>query len=307
MTGREAQRTASVQHRCAVIGHPAAHSLSPALHMASYETLGLSGWSYEAIDVEPGHLDEFLSGLDSSWVGLSVTMPFKSAIIAHGTPEPLVTALDAANTIIFGAVDGSRRTSRRESNRCYNTDVPGMTGALAHRGLTSADSAILVGAGATARSGLAALSRIGVRHAEVIARSLERAHASLDEVAARHGIDLDVVGWGELSAPGGLGTDRADLLLSIAPVDFTDAEAARIVRAAPVVFDVFYERHPSALSLAAAAAGRVSVDGIDLLVFQGIGQVQLMTGLTPDPEPLLAACAAELARRRDSQARRRDS
>lgn len=271
-------------YRCAVIGHPAAHSLSPALHRAAYDTLGLSGWSYEAIDVEPGHLDEFWATLDSSWVGLSVTMPFKSEIIAHGSPEPLVTELNAANTIIFD-----------DPNRCYNTDVPGMTGALAHRGLASADTAIMVGAGATARSGLAALSRIGVHRVEVVARSAERAHASLDEVAARYGIGLDVIGWDRL---GGLGTDRADLLLSTAPVGFTDAEAAQIVRCAPVVFDVFYEQYPSALSRAAASAGRVSVDGIDLLVFQGIGQVRLMTGRTPDPQPLLDACVAELARRR---------
>ncbi|WP_220668344.1 shikimate dehydrogenase family protein [Propionibacterium australiense] len=277
-----------MSHRCAVIGHPAAHSLSPALHMAAYDALGLSGWSYEAIDVEPGHLDEFLAALDSSWVGLSVTMPFKSEIIAHGSPEPLVTALNAANTLIFAA------PGFRQPNRCYNTDVPGMVDALAHRGLTSADSAILVGAGATARSGLAALARIGVRHAEVVARSADRAHASLDEVAARYGIDLDVIGWDRLPD---LGTDRADLLLSTAPTGFGDDEAAQIVRAAPAIFDVFYERYPSALSLAAASAGRVSVDGIDLLVFQGIGQVRLMTGLTPEPEPLLDACAAELARR----------
>ncbi len=282
-------------HRCAVIGHPAAHSLSPALHRAAYATLGLSDWSYEAIDVEPGHLDEFWATLDSSWVGLSVTMPFKSEIIAHGSPEPLVTELNAANTIIFGS--SGERPGPPESNRCYNTDVPGMTGALAHRGLTSATTAILVGAGATARSGLAALSRIGVNRVEVVARSAERAHASLDEVAARYGIDLDVTGWDRL---GGLGTDRADLLLSTAPVEFTDAEAAQIVRCAPVVFDVFYEQYPSALSRAAASAGRVSVDGIDLLVFQGIGQVRLMTGRTPDPQPLLDACVAELARRRGS-------
>ncbi|WP_316668848.1 shikimate dehydrogenase [uncultured Propionibacterium sp.] len=273
----------SIQHRCAVIGHPALHSLSPALHTAAYEQLGLHGWQYEAIDVAPGHLDEFLAGLDGSWAGLSVTMPFKSGIIAHGEPEPLVTALNAANTIIFG-----------EPNRCYNTDVPGMVDALAHRGLTSAGSAVLLGAGATARSALAALSRIGVEHVEVVARSAGRAHASLDEVASHYGIGLSLTDWEELA---GLGADRADLLLSSVPVDFSGEEAERIVRAAPAVFDIVYLRYPSALSEAAVSSGRVSVDGVDLLVFQGIEQVRLMTGRTPSQEPLLAACAAEVARR----------
>lgn len=275
--------SAPATHRCAVIGHPALHSLSPALHTAAYEQLGLSGWRYEAIDVAPTGLDEFVAGLDDSWVGLSVTMPFKPGIIVHGEPEPLVTALNAANTIIFG-----------EPNRCYNTDVPGMTSALAHRGLTGANRAVLLGAGASARSGLAALSRIGVRTVEVVARSADRAHASLDPVAEHCGITLEFTPWGELTR---LGADRADLLLSTVPVDFDDDSAARIVQLAPVIFDIVYMRYPSALSLAAAADGRTVVDGVDMLVFQGIEQVLLMTGLSPEPEPLLAACAAEVTRR----------
>jgi len=55
--------------RCAVVGHPVAHSLSPAIHRAAYQLLGLE-WAYQAIDVKPGGLRAFVEGLDGSWRGL---------------------------------------------------------------------------------------------------------------------------------------------------------------------------------------------------------------------------------------------
>ena len=60
----------------AVVGHPIAHSLSPALHSAAYEALGLP-WRYVAVDVQPGQLQEYINSTDSSLRGLSVTMPHK--------------------------------------------------------------------------------------------------------------------------------------------------------------------------------------------------------------------------------------
>jgi shikimate 5-dehydrogenase len=83
--------------RCAVIGHPVAHSLSPAIHRAAYQVLGLE-WSYQAIDVEPGGLRAFIEGLDGSWRGLSVTMPHKADLVELGETDATVDMLGAANT-----------------------------------------------------------------------------------------------------------------------------------------------------------------------------------------------------------------
>ena len=60
--------------RCAVLGSPIAHSLSPALHRAAYAELGLD-WTYEAVEVDAAGLEPFLSGLEADWRGLSLTMP----------------------------------------------------------------------------------------------------------------------------------------------------------------------------------------------------------------------------------------
>jgi len=58
----------------AVVGSPITHSLSPVLHRAAYEALGLD-WTYERIEQTVDSFPTFFAGLDSSWRGLSVTMP----------------------------------------------------------------------------------------------------------------------------------------------------------------------------------------------------------------------------------------
>jgi shikimate dehydrogenase len=85
--------------RCAVLGSPIAHSLSPALHSAAYAYLGLN-WHYGRHEVDEAALPDFIRGLDSSWRGLSLTMPLKQAAIAL-VDEISSTArvVDAVNTV----------------------------------------------------------------------------------------------------------------------------------------------------------------------------------------------------------------
>ena len=63
----------SVARRCAVLGSPIGHSLSPVLHRAAYAELGLD-WTYDAVEVDGPGLAGFLTGLDDRWRGLSLTM-----------------------------------------------------------------------------------------------------------------------------------------------------------------------------------------------------------------------------------------
>ncbi len=71
--------------RCAVLGDPIAHSLSPALHNAGYAEVGLD-WLYDAHLVGSGGLRAFLGGLDESWRGLSLTMPLKREAVLPRRP-----------------------------------------------------------------------------------------------------------------------------------------------------------------------------------------------------------------------------
>lgn len=270
-------------HHCAVIGSPIAHSLSPALHRAAYQQLGLSDWSYDTVDVTPEALPAFLDSCDNTWVGLSVTAPLKSALLSHGLAEQRALDLDAANTLIFG-----------HPNRLYNTDVTGMRLALAHHGLEQARTAVLLGAGATARSSFAALEALGVHSVLVVARDAQRAHRSLDPVAAKMGIEFELTAWENLDA---LPEASADVLISTVPTVFTPQQAVQLAGVAPVLFDIVYHDYPTNLNRAATGSGATSVDGVDLLVCQAIDQVFLMTGRRPDAVPLLEICREAVAAR----------
>ncbi len=81
-----------------MIGQPIAHSLSPDLHRAAYQWLGLD-WAYERHEVNASTLSQFLAGLGEGWRGLSVTMPCKPAIVAHGQPDEVVRTLGVGNTM----------------------------------------------------------------------------------------------------------------------------------------------------------------------------------------------------------------
>src|SRR5690606_1616149 len=91
----------TVLRRAAVLGHPVAHSLSPVLHTAAYDALGLEGWEYSAIDTAVEDLPALVRGLDRGWAGLSVTMPLKHAVmdlVDH--VDPLAVAVGAVNTVL---------------------------------------------------------------------------------------------------------------------------------------------------------------------------------------------------------------
>lgn len=271
-------------HRCAVLGSPIRHSLSPVLHRAAYDALGLADWAYDAHEVDEAGLAGFVAGCGPDWVGLSLTMPLKRAVLTLGEPGEVARIVGAGNTLVFDHGGGPHRVE--------NTDVTGMTAALSRAGVTGADTALLIGAGATARSTLASLAPLGVRTVSVMARSAERAHASLDPVAAHFGQRIEVLCWGKLPAV------APQLTVATAPTALEPGTAARIAAISPVVFDVVYDPWPTVLGEAALRAGATVLDGMDLLAAQAVDQVRLMTGREVAVEVLLSAGRAALAARR---------
>lgn len=256
--------------RAAVLGMPIAHSLSPVLHRAGYARLGLTGWSYEAIACDTAALPGLLDGLDESWAGLSLTMPLKRAVLPLlDDRSDIATTLETVNTVTF---PGGRR-------RGDNTDVHGIHAALAEAwppGLTNPRTLVL-GAGATACSALAALRELGVGEVTVAVRDTGRA-ATLRRVADRLGVAVTVRDLAD--AP-----SAADLLVCTLPSGAADPLVPALLRggAPRLCFDVGYHPWPSALIAAARRAGATCVGGLAMLVHQAGAQLELMTGLRPAP------------------------
>jgi shikimate dehydrogenase len=269
--------------RCGVLGSPIAHSLSPVMHRAAYEWLGLD-WSYDPYEVDEAGLPGFLAGLDASWRGLSLTMPLKREVIGMlDEATETVREVGAANTVLLA--DGRMVGD--------NTDVPGIVAALAERGVTRVRSAIVIGGGATAESFVAALRRIGLGSVRIVVRDPARVE-ELVRRASSHGVDIAVSPWenGDIEVEG---EGEVDLLASTVPASAVGVVADRLVSRAAAVFDAIYDPWPTPLAERAAAAGRVVVSGVDLLAHQAVPQVELMTGRAVPVEVVREAALAELA------------
>ena len=262
--------------RCAVLGSPIAHSLSPALHRAAYRELGLA-WEYDSREVTADTLPGFLAGLDDTWRGLSLTMPLKRAVV------PLLDELtgravqaEAANTVVLERTAGAVRRVG------HNTDIPGAASALRERYDGPVDRATVVGGGATAASVLLGLADLGCTSATLLVRDPDRAADTLAAVA-RHATPprLEVRTLGSVVPP-------ADVLVSTIPAS-GQVTNERLADGVPVVFDAIYDPWPTPFATAAERVGATVIGGLDLLVHQALLQVELMTGRTVSLDILRAA------------------
>lgn len=277
------------KRRAAVLGSPISHSLSPALHRAAYRHLGLRDWSYGSHRLQAPALPGFVAGLGPQWAGLSLTMPLKEAAFEVADEvSDLAREVGAINTLV-------RRDDGGWSGE--NTDVYGVSQALAEAGLGHVGSALVLGSGATARSVVAALATMGCPRVTFAVRSQAR-QETLDQ-ARRAGLEVAVVGLGQV----GDRLDDARVVVSTLPGTAQPGQGLwggvlpRGLRLPDhVLLDVVYQDWPTTLARTFQAAGASVVSGLEMLVHQGAAQVHLITGQRAPVEAMRAAGMAELAR-----------
>jgi shikimate dehydrogenase len=260
-------------NRAAVLGSPIAHSLSPALHTAGYQALGLPDWEYGCFEVKEAGLADFLAEVGAGYRGFSLTMPLKRRALELSAEQTgIATATGAANTLVPLAQGGWLAD---------NTDVPGLANALrpAWQGYREA---ALLGAGATAVSALFALGRLGVAQVAVHARNPAKA-VELQPYAESAQVRLeirDLAGWPKADEPVLLSTLPAGALEVVPPTAFGGTE---------LFFDVVYWDWPTPLARAAEAGGVQVVSGLEMLVHQAVEQFRLFTGYEAPVEAMFAA------------------
>lgn len=260
--------------RAAVLGHPVAHSLSPVLHRAAYEALGLD-CSYEAIDIDVPDLATFLESLGDEWAGLSVTMPLKNeAARLADFIEPQAKLVGPVNTLVRSGLGEYRQWVGA------NTDIHGIVAALTEAGSPRVETAVIVGAGATATSAVAAFASMGATTPVVLLRDKARA-GGLIRAATRMGIAPRLVDIESDEAIKAL--SRADAVMSTVPVEagrvLGDRLTASGVKVSGPLLDAIYVPHITTLGHAWSQAGGEPVSGTRMLLHQAGEQVRLMTGV----------------------------
>lgn len=293
-----------------MVGSPVGHSLSPVLHQAAYQALGLRGWRYEALETSAAELPGLVRRLSSPVpagaavpVGLSVTMPHKQTLLPLlDAVDPLAEVVGAVNTVV------AQRAGRGEALLTgFNTDVAGISQAFRRTATlpVAGARAVVLGAGATACSALAALTELGATSLTVAARRLSGPGRVL-AAAHRMGLELSTLTWlpGEPGAQAALcaALAEADLVVSTLPAGTADPlarqlEAGGSLRPGAVLLDVVYDPWPTALATTWQRRGGLVAPGWLMLLHQAVAQVGLMTGREAPVAEMDAALQTALARR----------
>ena len=276
---------------CAVIGDPVEHSLSPCIHNAAFQHLGLD-YVYAAFTVEKEALSEAMQGVRSLGVfGLNVTMPHKVDIIPHlNRLDETAQKVGAVNTVLNDIeLIG------------YNTDAPGAMNALkAHEGNPYDKKVVILGAGGASRSISFAIAE-EAGELVILNRTPERAVALASKISSEidrevrwgmlsnHVLDEELVDAGILINATSVGMHPND---SETPVDKS------LLREDMVVFDLVYNPLETRLLREAKSIGAQTIDGLTMLVYQGAASFEIWTERKAPVNVMIKAAMEELEKRR---------
>jgi shikimate dehydrogenase len=266
-----------------IIGDPVEHSLSPAMHNAAFAHLGLDG---VYVPMRPDDLGDGFRGLRSlGFIGVSVTVPFKVAIMDFlEVIDPVARRIGAVNTLLFDRSQGG-------AARCtgFNTDWLGSNQALAGEITLAGSTVLIIGAGGAARA-------VGFGLIEAGARVLltNRTEAKGRELAAQ--FNCPFLPSAELASV------CADALINTTSVGMAPHEdalpiAPELLPRFPVVMDIVYAPLKTRLLREAAACGCRTIDGLQMLQYQGAAQFTLWTGCAAPHAVMRQALLTELLSR----------
>jgi shikimate dehydrogenase len=246
-----------------IIGNPIRHSLSPILHNTAFKRMGLNA-AYLAFEVE--NLEEAISGIRGLGIrGVSVTIPFKTQVIPFlDEVEALAKKMKAVNTIMN---EGGKLVG-------YNTDWRGALEALEEKVDLKGKKVLLLGAGGAARAIGFGLKERG---SQVILSN--RSPNKADELAK----DLGFV-YQPLSS---ISEPKIEVIINATSAGMSPHHAKsplpkKFLKEGMVVMDIVYQPLKTKLLQEAEERGCRTIDGLEMLVHQGMGQIEIWTGIRPD-------------------------
>jgi shikimate dehydrogenase len=259
--------------RLGVLGWPVAHSRSPAIQNAALAAAGLHDWRYQLLPVAPELFAETVPALPAAgFAGANVTIPHKEGALALAhSATPRARAIGAANTLSFGP--GGKIAAD-------NTDAPALIASLPFP--ASGRTAVVLGAGGSARAVVWALLDAGAAQVRVWNRAAARAHvlaAELGAIAVQQPGPADILV--NCTAVGLDGSDPFDRL----PLEPRDLAGYGCV------IDLVYTATGSVLVDRAREQGVPVVDGLELLIGQGALSFAIFTGVSASIEAMRAAVA----------------
>lgn len=272
-------------NKVGIIGWPVTHSLSPHMHNAAFEALGLTDWRYELAPVPPDIVRQGLRTLrdEGGFIGVNVTVPLKEKVMPYVNPDEQARAVGAVNTIVF------------RDNFGTNTDVTGFMDDLQTHGVdVQGQHVIVLGAGGAARAAVYGLARAGA-NVTVVNRTPEKAQVMLGDLALSANIrNTDVKTLEEAVHLG------ASLVVNATSVGmWPKTEETPWHQNVPlpdgmVAYDMVYRPFVTTFMRQVELAGGRAIGGLGMLVRQGVAAFKLWTGYDAPVDVMCAAAEAVL-------------
>ena len=262
----------------ALLGHPVAHSISPAMHTAAFRELGIDA-QYIALDVLPDNLEVAIAGARAlGFSGANLTIPHKERALSFVEPDGLAAAIGAINTVDFRQMKG------------YNTDGMGFLQAMKANGVKpDGQRVLLIGAGGAARAIAYTLADNGAE-LTIVNRDRERAERLAGNIPTATVVSFE--GLNEIARD-------FDVIVNATPVGMhPDTESTVLTRDAlssdQLVFDTIYNPQETKLLSEATAAGARTINGIKMLVWQGAESLRIWLDVEPPVDAMERAARKSL-------------
>jgi shikimate dehydrogenase len=268
---------------CAVLGLPVAHSASPAMHNAAFQTLGLN-WCYVAFEVDPRNLRAAIEGARALNVaGFNLTVPHKLlAVDMMDTLDESAIMYGAVNTVKFEQDKGATRVAG------FNTDADAIAIALREdlgvklRGA----KVLLLGAGGAGRTAALKLASEWVAELYMVNRTLSKAEEIAEEIRKRFPSVKVIAGY----PPGKIDLILNATSLGLKPADSSPLDEKRYrLSQAKAVYDMIYRPAQTRLLASAKRAGCKTANGLGMLLHQGAKAFKIWTGKSAPLEIMRAA------------------
>lgn len=255
-----------------IIGDPINHSLSPAIHNAAFNTLGLN-CSYIALRVQEGQLKNSIDSLRAINIGgFNVTMPHKVKVLNYvDRCDKTVQLVGAANTV-----------NNEEGKFCaYNTDVAGFIRPLRERKISfNGIEVLILGAGGAARAVVVALSgERGIANINIFNRNTDRS-TNLSKLVKELGLKASIVSNDDIQKM----ASKSELIINTTPLGMSNEES--LIKSASIskdsiVYDIVYKPINTKLIVNAKTAGAQVVYGYEMLLEQATASFKIWLKMDP--------------------------
>lgn len=266
--------------KCVIIGSPIKHSLSPAMHNAGYKSLNITNnFIFDKIDVEEDELEEFFVDLknfnkkNKSFIGITCTMPHKINVIKYlDEIKAESKIIKSVNSVLF---DGERYIG-------YNTDWYGIEQPFLEKNINLINKKVaIIGAGGASRSAIYTFKKnhsiVSVfnrtkNKADLLAKEFNISAFDMNDIDELATNDIIInatnVGMGELSELSPINTD--------------------ILNKNHIIFECIYNPKETILVKTAKNVGATVFYGWEMLLYQGVKQFEIYTGLKPNINSLMS-------------------